>query len=390
MKKLTLEDEICAFMLAIVHERHVVSVANKLEYRTSAELCVEANVANSEKSKELIVDASAVHQSFKIFRKSLLAIGIDMLIISPKNKAGKAMDSFRNFRAFSNGWKIKFNSETVFPIAEDLHSRILEKRNLLIKRSLFDPSEYNDIRVINYEILLNERGSSFLSPNYIPRKKVSSLGKRYLDSLITEVISEVSTQYSTDETDSIALMKSIADVAEKKYRKLDIATNLFAARSDDSDKEFSDSGCASCDKGDSDGTLSDSEFDAFCNAIPIKKIKYTTVERAAVVSLFEKVKDTYQQKCKPKSNYAISKKVKYILRNSSGYAKIYTRNIHNWYRNKKKVLGKKGVKVISLFEEEVLGNLMICTLENADNVSNIFSYPLLNKILLLIQLCKLF
>lgn len=115
-----------------------------------------------------------------------------------------------------------------------------------------------------------------------------------MDSLITEVISEVSTQYSTDETDSIALMKSIADVAEKKYRKLDIATNLFAARSDDSDKEFSDSGCASCDEGDSDGTLSDNEFDAFCNAIPIKKIKYTTVERAAVVSLFEKVKDTYQ------------------------------------------------------------------------------------------------
>ena len=71
MKKLTLEDEICAFMLAIVLERHVVSVANKLEYRTSAELCVEANVANSEKSKELIVDASAVHQSFRIFRKSL-------------------------------------------------------------------------------------------------------------------------------------------------------------------------------------------------------------------------------------------------------------------------------------------------------------------------------
>lgn len=175
MKKLTLEDEICAFMLAIVLERHVVSVANKLEYRTSAELCLEANVANSEKSKELIVDASAVHQSFRIFRKSLLAIGIDMLIIFPKNKAGKAMDSFRNLRAFSNGWKIKFNSETVFPIAEDLHSRILEKRNLLIKRSLFDPSEYNDIRVKNYEILLNERGSSFLSPNYIAWEEVLGL-----------------------------------------------------------------------------------------------------------------------------------------------------------------------------------------------------------------------
>lgn len=136
-------------------------------------------------------------------------------------------------------------------------------------------------------------------------------------------------------------MKSIADVAEKKYRKLDIANNLFAARSDDSDKESSDSGCASCDEGDSDGTLSDNEFDALCDAIPIKKIKYTTVERVAVVSLFEKVKDTYQQKCKPKSNYAISNRVKYILRNSSGYAEMNTRNIHNCYRNKKKCWEKK-------------------------------------------------
>lgn len=251
MKQLTLEDDICAFMLAIVLERHVVSKANMLEYMTSEELRREANVANSDKSKELIVDASAVHQSFRIFRKSLLAIGIDMLIISPSDKAGKAMDAFRNLGAYSNGWKIKFNSETTFPIAEDLYSRILVKRNLILKLGLFNPSDYNDLRVINYEILLNERGTSFLSPSYVPRKKVSSLGKRYLDSIITEVISDVSTRFSTDETDSSALMKSIATVAKKKYRKLDVA------RSDDI--ESSDSECASCDVGDSDDTVSENE-----------------------------------------------------------------------------------------------------------------------------------
>ena len=38
----------------------------------------------------------------------------------------------------------------------------------------------------------------------------------------------------------------------------------------------------------------------------------------------------------------------------------------------KKVLGKKGVKVISLFEEEVLGTLMLCTLEETEKVSNTF------------------
>lgn len=344
MKQLTLEDDVCAFMLAIVLERHVVSKANMLEYMTSAELCREANVANSDKSKELIVDASAVHQSFRIFRKSLLAIGIDMLIISPSDKAGKAMDAFRNLGAYSNGWKIKFNSETSFPIAGDLYSRILVTRNLILKLSLFHPSDYNDLRVINYEILLNERGTSFISPNYVPRKKVSSLGKRYLDSIITEVISDVSTRFSTDDTDTSALMKSIATVAEKKYRKLDVATNLFAARSDGSDKESSDSDCASYDVDDSDDTVSENEFKGFCDDIPIKKIKYSTVERVAVVSLFEKIKGTYQQKCRPRSNYAVSKKVKHMLRNICGYAELKSRNIQNWYRNKKKYWEKKASK----------------------------------------------
>lgn len=54
MKKLTLEDDICGFMLAIVLERHVVLDESMLEYITSAEFCLEANVANSGKLKELM------------------------------------------------------------------------------------------------------------------------------------------------------------------------------------------------------------------------------------------------------------------------------------------------------------------------------------------------
>ena len=60
-----------------------------------------------------------------------------------------------------------------------------------------------------------------------------------------------------------------------------------------------------------------------------------------------------------------------MLNKIEGYGEIKTRNVHNWYKNKRKVLKKKGVKVISSFEEEVLGNLMICAFEKADNVSTI-------------------
>ena len=74
-----------------------------------------------------------------------------------------------------------------------------------------------------------------------------------------------------------------------------------------------------------------------------------------------------------------------MLNKIKGYAEIKTRNIQNWYTNKTKVLKKKGVKVISSFEEEVLGNLMICVFEKADNVSNamIFSCHLLLRIFLI-------
>ena len=288
MKTLTLEEEICAFMLAIVLERHAITTGNELEYYTAGELCSEANKLNSDKSLELTVDSSAVHQSFRIFRKSLLALNIDMLIISPREKTGKAMDSFHSLETFSNGWKIKFNLPITDPISEDFGSRINPKRDLIIKLSLNGPSNYNDLRILNYELLLKERETSFLSPTFVPRKKVSTLGKRYLDSLTSKIISEVSTNYSTDDVYSLALMNSIVDVAGRKSRKLDVISNLFGAGSNDIDGECNDN--ESTASSNSDESISDSEFSALCDVIPVKKIKYSTVEKTAIITLFDEVK----------------------------------------------------------------------------------------------------
>ena len=162
-------------MLAIVIERHAVTTANELEYLTAGELSIEANNMNSDKRLELIVDASAVHQSFRIFRKSLLALNVDMLVVSPKDKAGKAMDSFNSLGTFSNGWKIKFNLPVTDPISEDFSSRIVSKRDLIIKLSLYGPSDYKDLRILNYEVLLKTRETTFLSPTFVSRLEISSL-----------------------------------------------------------------------------------------------------------------------------------------------------------------------------------------------------------------------
>ena len=73
----------------------------------------------------------------------------------------------------------------------------------------------------------------------------------------------------------------------------------------------------------------------------MRKFKYSTAEKIAVVTLFEEVKGIYTRKNKRKSNYAISKRVKYMLNKIKGYAEINTKNIQNWYKNKTKVLKKK-------------------------------------------------
>ena len=305
MKILSLDEEICAFMLAIVLERHAVTTANELEYLTAGELSLEANNMNSDKRLDLIVDESAVHQSFRIFRKSLLALNVDMLIVSPKDKTGKAMDSFNSLGTYSNGWKIKFNLPTADPISEDFSSCIVLKRDLIIKLSLYGPSDYKDLRILNYEVLLKTRETSFLSPTFVPRKKISSLGKRYLDSLTTKIINEVSTNYSTDDVDSLALMNSIVSVAGKKSRKLDVISNLFGGESGDSDEE-----CNEINSTNSEESISDDEFSALCDVIPVKKIKYSTAEKIAVVTLFDEVKGIYTKKNKRRSNYAISKRLK--------------------------------------------------------------------------------
>ena len=57
--------------------------------------------------------------------------------------------------------------------------------------------------------------------------------------------------------------------------------------------------------------------------------------------------------------------------------------MQNWYKNKTKALNIKGLKVISSSEEEVLGNLMICVFEKADNVSTAMICHLLLRILLI-------
>jgi hypothetical protein len=147
MKDLTLDIELCAYMLAIVLERHVVTSDNEICYYTAAELASEANSYNVDMSSEYCVLKAAVHQGMRLMKKGLESNGFILDIVYPTVKRIQAMSEFGAFRAFNNGWKVKFTNTTEKDNTS-LRERVVKRRDSLLGFSLYKTSEYSDIRVI--------------------------------------------------------------------------------------------------------------------------------------------------------------------------------------------------------------------------------------------------
>lgn len=199
MKELILDIEVCAYMLAITLERHVVSVDNEICYFTAEELASEANIYNVEMSSEYCVLEVAVHQGIRLFRKGLEANGFKMELLYPTVKGTQEMLEFGALRSFNNGWKVKFT----YVDEKDqttLRKRITKRRDSLLSSSLYRASDYYDIRVIIHEMTMVIPDESFQSPQHTikHRKKFSELGKRQMNSIVDEIINKVNSEYSSD------------------------------------------------------------------------------------------------------------------------------------------------------------------------------------------------
>jgi hypothetical protein len=112
MKDLTLEIEVCAYMLAIVLERHVVTSDNEICYYRAAELASEADSYNVDISSEYCALEAAVHQGMRLMKKGLEFNGFILDIVYPTVKGIQAMSEFGALRAFNNGWIVKFTNTT--------------------------------------------------------------------------------------------------------------------------------------------------------------------------------------------------------------------------------------------------------------------------------------
>lgn len=369
MKQLDLQTDLCVFMLAIVIERHIVSVENTICYFTAAELAAEVNSYNVEMTSEFCVLEAAVHQGLRLFRKGLLATGFKMEILYSTSKDQQVMAEFGGFRAFNTGWKIKFDK--AIEVNDNLlRERIIQRRDSILSSSLYEKSGYGDIRVIMHEMSMAVPEESFLSPPQAvkQRKKFSELGKRQMKDIVDDVINKVNSEYSSDGLDSSVLMKTIIKVAEKKQKTYHgIVNNLSYDNVDDIEEDDIEE--ISKEKSNlidlNENTLI---IDAL-EKVKEKKINYTEEEKKSVIDVFEKVKVYYENKGAAQSFFYIASRVKELLLNYSGYCSLVPQNIRNWYINKDNKNKKRGRKVVETFEAEVLGNVMICIMERRNEVS---------------------
>jgi hypothetical protein len=240
MKDLTLDIELCAYMLAIVLERHVVTFDNEICYFTAAELALEANSYNVDMSSEYCVLEAAVHQGMRLMKKGLESNGFILDIVYPTVKGIQAMSKFGALRAFNNGWKVKFTNTTEKDNTT-LRERVVKRRDSLLGFSLYKTSEYSDIRVIIHEMDMAMPDASYQSPPQAVkhRKKISELGKRQMNYIVDDVINKVNSEYSSDGLDSNALMKTMIKVAEKKQKTYSgIVNNLSYDNIDDNEEDY--------------------------------------------------------------------------------------------------------------------------------------------------------
>ena len=239
-------------------------------------------------------------------------------------------------------------------------------------------STHSDIRVLHFEVSRLLENESFKSPpGVVHRKKVSTLSKRYLEDILTDVITDADFKYSSDSANSSAVFKTLALIASKKQKKCDdiISTLEFedesmddgAHNSDDDENSHGDD-IASVNDVDSDNEVDEEEIQNIIKKFPVKKIKYSRIEVSHVLSLFSSIKELFERRGKPKINTNIASMVKKKLQHLSGFCSLKSRNILQWYMTHSDVKKKRGVKVDKAFEAEVLGNILICVFEEIENV----------------------
>lgn len=154
-----------------------------------------------------------------------------------------------------------------------------------MRLNTYHESKYNDLRIIHYELNCRlSKDELLVTPavGVIRRKNVSDVGKRYLESIITNALDEVDAEYSTNSADSAAVLRTITNVISKKIKKMNnVVSDFFQEEETDLSDEEDDSeviGDNSVEK----------EIAVEMKSFPVKSIKYNLIERENVIALFKK------------------------------------------------------------------------------------------------------
>ena len=309
----------------------------------------------------------------------------DFLVLAQRENSVYILQSFHDLSAVKTGWSLKFPgvSDDMTGISSDsLSFRILSWRDNLLKLSHYKKSVFKDISLVYHELNkqqmereAREKAALATPVVYRQRKKTSDLSSKYLETIISDVISEVETKYSSDRPDLSVILKTFESVSSRKIRKFGgIVSNLFAVEenitNDGVNKEniVPNANDKNANGDESDG-FDDDDINNSLNKLPNKKVKYTKLEKEGVLNVFAAVKSRYIEKGTPLKDNKIAFKVKKTLVVKGGYCALHPKNILNWIKIQNKKQSVKGKKADRDFEAEVLENVMICMYEKSALVS---------------------
>ena len=207
------------------------------------------------------------------------------------------------------GWSLKFPgvSDDLTGISSDLlFSRILFWRDNLLKLSHYEKSVFKDIRLVYHELNKQQmereaREKAALATPVVhrQRKKTSDLSSKYLETIISDVISEVETKYSSDHSDLSVILITFESLSSRKIRKFGgIVSNLFAVENNNANDGVNEENIVpyandNNANGDESDGLGDEDINNSLNKLPNKKVKYAKLEEEGVFNVFAAVKSIY-------------------------------------------------------------------------------------------------
>ena len=365
-KEYELVIDYCAFMVAIVIARHVVTLGNIREQWSAEQLAASLNVLQYSETPNLRVHCVALKHGLQIFTRGISKRGLTTVLMLHVDKG--PLEYF-TLAASGRSTEIIFTS-LHNPTTDESHDSVMSRvaiiRDELMLRSNYGISSHHtasSVFAALYLPLISEIETAQIAeqneietPNckLITRKSPSKLSRRATQNSADKIIANTEKLFGKKHADFYL------ESALKKSKKGKMKQN----ENENEDIEINSDSSSSDEEDDSIGLHNDFMDDMrvldALSVIPDKYVIFSEEDQEKVLSLYGIIREVAKERDHKHANKLAAKVTIKILQNSKYYSQITRRTINRWYDLKDSESQRAGRKVDEVFESEVWGNLMLC------------------------------